>query len=41
MLATIYKELFEQRSLNQTIMEEVCGLRYLSSKSVIDHFTKK
>lgn len=38
MLATIYLELLEQQSLDKIIMEEVCGLRVLSSQSVADHF---
>ncbi|KAG0770302.1 hypothetical protein G6F57_000333 [Rhizopus arrhizus] len=38
MMATIYLELLEQRSLDKIIMEEVCGLRVLPSQSVADHF---
>ncbi|CAO3667112.1 unnamed protein product [Rhizopus stolonifer] len=38
MLATIYDELLEQRKLNTQIINEVCGLVKLPSKSVIDHF---
>lgn len=38
MLATIYNELLEQRKLDSQIINEVCGLMKLPSKSVIDHF---
>ncbi|CAO3699171.1 unnamed protein product [Rhizopus stolonifer] len=38
MLATICDELLEQRKLDNLIIDEVCSLRTLPSKSVIDHF---
>ncbi|OBZ84462.1 hypothetical protein A0J61_07484 [Choanephora cucurbitarum] len=39
MMATIYLELLEQQKLDATILEEVCGLKVLSSESVTDYFS--